>query len=62
MISGTFYTLGETASKLGKNRRTIWLWLKKGQLEGRRIGNIVFIPEDEVNRLLAIKDITRSET
>lgn len=51
MISGTFYTLGETAKVLGKNRRTIWLWLQNGKIKGQRIGNLVLIPEEQVKKL-----------
>ena len=51
MIKGTFYTLSETAQLLGKNRRTIWMWLKEGKILGERVGNMVLIAEGEVKRL-----------
>lgn len=51
MISGTFYSLGEAADILSKNRLTIRRWLGKGKIKGQRVGNMVLIEEAEVKRL-----------
>ncbi len=53
MISGTFYTLGETADILHKNRLTIRRWIRDGKIEAMRCGNLVLIRENEVLRLQA---------
>lgn len=51
MISGTFYTLGETAQVLGKSRLTIRRWLQAGKVSGQRIGHVLLIEAKEVERL-----------
>ena len=51
MISGTFYTLGEVAQLLAKNRLTIRRWIRSGKLDGQRLGSVVLIRKEEVDRL-----------
>lgn len=41
----------ETAVILGLTRETMRQWLKNGKLNGQRMGNMVLITEEEVNRL-----------
>lgn len=53
MITGTFYTLGEVAELLGKHRMTITRWHKKGDLQVTKIGNLVLISDEEVQRIKA---------
>lgn len=42
-IADHFYTLTQTAQKLGVNRLTVRRWIKAGQLEAQRIGGVVLI-------------------
>ena len=51
LISGTFYTLTEVAHLLEKDRHTIARWLKQGKISGERVGNMVLIGKEEVDKL-----------
>jgi excisionase family DNA binding protein len=53
MISGTFVSLGEAAIILGRNRNTIARWIRTGKIKGERIGNLVLIRQEELERLKA---------
>jgi excisionase family DNA binding protein len=48
-ISDLFYTEIEAARALGFNRITIWRWIKQGKLHSQHIGNVVFIPREEID-------------
>lgn len=52
MISGTFYTIGEVAEKLQKNRLTIRNWIQAGKLPITRVGHVALIKEEDFNNLL----------
>ena len=51
MISGTFYTQGEVAEMFGKDRHTIARWIETGRLAAVRLGNVVLIRHEEIDRL-----------
>ena len=48
VISGTFYTIGEVANLLGRNRHTIARWIKKGWAACYASGE--YIPDSERGR------------
>ena len=52
MISGTFYTQSEAAKVLGRDRHTISRWAKEGKLNPVRLGPLVLIAKEEVDRLV----------
>ena len=52
MISGTFYTIGEVAGQLQKNRLTIRNWIRAGKLSATRVGNAALIREEDISHLL----------
>ena len=51
MITGTFYTLGEVASKLQKHRNTVARWIKEGKLPATQLGNVVLIRQEDVQQV-----------
>ena len=54
-----YLTTGEVAKRLGLTRQTIVNWVKKGSLEGVRVGGRIMIPRTalaEFDDLLAIFD------
>ena len=51
MISGTFYTIGEVADKLQKNRLTIRRWIQAGKLPIIRVGHVALIREEDYDSL-----------
>ena len=50
MIIGSFYTLGEAATKLGKHRNTVARWIKEGRFPVTQLGNVVLIRQEDVER------------
>jgi hypothetical protein len=46
------YTPAEVAAIVGKNKNTIYLWIKAGVLKSRRINRVHYIPAAEVRALL----------
>ena len=48
MITGSFYTIGETATRLKKHRNTVSRWIKQGQLPAFQLGNMVLIEKEDV--------------
>ena len=50
-ISDYFYTEDQAANQLGINRITIWRWIKAGKLNVQKVGNVVFIPKEEINTI-----------
>ncbi len=61
MISGTFYTLQEAASLLRKDRHTVSRWIKEGKLPARRVGNLVLIRKQDVQRAERAADTARQK-
>lgn len=53
MISGTFYTLGEVAVALKKNRLTVRRWIQSGKLSVTRLGCVALITKEDLDRLLS---------
>ena len=53
LIVEQFYTLQETADRLGVVRNTIWRWIKAQKLEAQRAGGVVFIDRLLVDDILA---------
>ena len=51
MITGTFYTLGEAANKLGKHRNTVARWIRDGKLPATQLGNVVLIRGEDLEHL-----------
>ena len=51
-ITEQFYTLQETADRLGVNRITIWRWIKAQKLEAQTAGGVVFIDRHLVDDIL----------
>ncbi len=51
MISGTFYTQGEVADILKRNRHTIGRWIDRGKLPAIRLGNLLLIRKEDVERI-----------
>jgi excisionase family DNA binding protein len=58
-ISELFYTEAEAAVALGLNRITIWRWIKQGKLHSQRVGNVVFIPREEIDANVGNKNKRR---
>lgn len=59
LIVEEFYTLQETADRLGVVRNTIWRWMQAGKVRKvryQRIGGIVLIEKAEVERLKAERE------
>lgn len=52
MISGTFYTVGEAAKLLNKDRKTLWRWMQQGRIRGTKLGNIMLIAKEDVDEAL----------
>ena len=48
---GQFYTLGEAARAVGRNRKTVWLWIRDGKLEARHVGREVLVERTAVEEL-----------
>lgn len=44
-------TVAQAAQSLGFSKMTIYRWARAGDIKGRLIGGILFIPKDEVERL-----------
>ena len=51
VISGIFYTIGEAADQLGKNRHTVARWISSGKLPATPFGNVVLICKEDLDRL-----------
>ena len=45
----------ETAALLGKNRTTVFQWVKAGKLPSTPLGNVVLIRKEDVDRMLVAK-------
>ena len=52
MIAEQFYTLQETADRLGVVRNTIWRWIKAQKLEAQKAGGVVFIDRHLVDEIV----------
>ena len=53
MITGSFYTIGEAATRLKKHRNTVSRWIKQGQLPAFQLGNVVLIEKEDVDHIEA---------
>ena len=51
-IRDKVYTLTEAANLLRVNRITLHRWIQKGRLKGEKIGRVVLIDREAVDRLL----------
>lgn len=51
------YTIGEIAEKFGFNDSTVYLHIRKYSIPTRQIGNYVYAPKSEIDRIY--KDVTR---
>ena len=50
-ISEIFYTLTETAAKLGVERHTVWRRINAGAIPAQKAGGVVFIEKQIVHDL-----------
>jgi excisionase family DNA binding protein len=46
-----FFSVAQTAERLGVHRRTVQLWIDCGKLRAIPIGNVFAIPRAEVERV-----------
>ncbi|EGD51739.1 DNA binding domain protein, excisionase family [Thermoanaerobacter ethanolicus JW 200] len=47
-----FYTVKEVAELLKVNIHTVYRWVREGRLPAIKIGDLVRIPESELNKFL----------
>lgn len=52
-LAPRFFTYAEVACSFGRSPRTVRWWVKSGRLKAIKIGAARFIPEAEIERLLA---------
>ncbi len=50
-IAAHFYTLTQAAERLGVERHTVWRWIKAGKLDAQKVGGVVFIERQAVERM-----------
>jgi excisionase family DNA binding protein len=56
VTTNDFITVGTAAKKLHRSRMTIYRWIDAGKLLSMKMGDVVFIPNSEVSRLLRETD------
>ena len=58
MIAEQFYTLQDTADRLGVSRNTIWRWVKADKLQAQKAGGVVFLDRRLVDTILEKATVT----
>ena len=61
MIAEQFYTLQETADRLGVSRNTVWRWVKAQKLQAQKAGGVVFIDRRLVDTISETATVTTAK-
>jgi excisionase family DNA binding protein len=54
------FSIAEVAEMFGRAPRTIRSWIERGLLKPVKVGNSVFIPQDQIDALLSATDPPKS--
>jgi excisionase family DNA binding protein len=60
--AGKLLTVSQTAEVLGMKECTVRLWLSQGKFTYAKLGRSVRIPEDEIERFIALRMIPARES
>lgn len=52
MTKEGYYSIDELSGKLGKNKKTVYVWLKEKRIKSKRMGTYAYVKKDEVDEWL----------
>ncbi len=51
ITTSDLFSVSNAAKELGRPRITIYRWIETGKIQGIKLGGILFIPREEIDRL-----------